>query len=168
MDGVSCLKAQEGVGKRTFSGMNNCHCTVCLMSASCLSFIPAIDHVTNKTVGYRNMTKTWVRPGVQTGIRTLVPLLRLCCKGPFWQCLFPSLISERMNWIFWVRETKFQKGWDMKDSCHLGPEGGDFPFRAPLLLSAAWKAGHRANSFFPGPPFTSQAEASINQAPSTP
>lgn len=67
-----------------------------------------------------------------------------------------------------MRETKFQKGWEVKDSCHLGPEGGDFPFRASLLLSVAWEAGHRANSFFPGPPFTGQAEASINQAPLTP
>lgn len=82
-------------------------------------------HVTNKTLGYRNTTKTWARPGVQAGIRTLAPLLHLCCTGPFHQRLLPSLISERMNRIFWVRETKFQKGWDVKDSCHLGPEGGD-------------------------------------------
>lgn len=56
----------------------------------------------------------------------------------------------------------------MGDSFHLGPERGGSPFRASLFLSVAWEAGHKANSFFPGPLLMGWAEPSINQAPSTP
>lgn len=48
-------EADRDGGKKLFQvNTTVCQCTVCLTSANRLSLIPALYHVANKTVGYRN------------------------------------------------------------------------------------------------------------------